>query len=71
MTDTTTTTTKCAMQYTVHYNSKQYANLSFSLTITFASSPSAVPMIEAGPLEIDMASFVLRIDPSILQSSGL
>ena len=66
MTDTTTTTTKCAMQYTVHYNSKQYANLSFSLTITFAFSLCASPKTLTSGLAIGTASFVLRVDPSLL-----
>ena len=48
------------------YNPKQYANLSFSLTITFAFSLCASPMTLASGLAIGTASFVLRVDPNLL-----
>ena len=68
MTDTTCAP-KCALQY-ILYNPKQYANLSFSLTITFAFSLFAVLMIFADRLAIQSASLVLRADPSFGRSSG-
>ena len=69
MTDTTSAP-KCALQY-ILYNPKQYANLSFSLTITFAFSLFAVLMIFADLLATRSASFVLCIDPSLGASFGL
>ena len=69
MTDTTSAPI-CALQY-ILYNPKQYANLSFSLTITFAFSLFAVLMIRAHRLALKSASFVLRVEQRLRRSSGL